>query len=199
MDGEAERVWKWGRLTGFRPAGLGFISLWWGSAVLDEWMGQDGGFTGTLGLKVEWKPQRSVSLVFCVLKEKVSQPQSEAFKSHLKTGYADMSLPFVFGSIIWFSFTYHLGCSRWPNKVWHPLQSRSKTLILLTWLYLIYFTRNQSIMEKNETCYFSNVFFFITLRNAFKTLLVCVWVQLSLFLCWKKPTPLVRIDCHLHV
>ena len=56
MDGETEGVRKRGRVTGIGLAGLGFISLWWGSTVLDEWMGQDGGITGTLRLKGEQKP-----------------------------------------------------------------------------------------------------------------------------------------------
>lgn len=30
-------------MTGFGLVGLGFIRLWWGSTVLDEWTGQDRG------------------------------------------------------------------------------------------------------------------------------------------------------------
>lgn len=39
-------------MTGFGSVGLGFISLWWGSTVLGEWMGQDRGSLAPWGLRL---------------------------------------------------------------------------------------------------------------------------------------------------
>lgn len=39
MDEQSKRVQKRVRVTGIAFIGLDFISLWWGSSALDEWIG----------------------------------------------------------------------------------------------------------------------------------------------------------------